>query len=173
MTEQPELVSATNPDRTREVLAWGEWNPGKRLLASIRCYHRHQKASPWHSLIRKLCVLRHRLWTAVCSSDLPLNCQIGGGLILPHPYGIVIHPAATIGPNCLIFQGVTLGTRESRGAPVIGGHVDIGAGAKILGSVKIGDHAVIGANAVVLIDVPSGATAVGIPAKILSRRSGV
>jgi serine O-acetyltransferase len=53
-----------------------------------------------------------------------------------------------------------------RGAPRIGGHVDIGAGAKILGAVAIGDHAKIGANAVVLNDVPSFATAVGIPARI-------
>ena len=52
---------------------------------------------------------------------------------------------------------------------VLGGHVDIGAGAKVLGGVTIGAHAVIGANAVVLCDVPAGATAVGIPARIVSR----
>jgi len=50
--------------------------------------------------------------------------------------------------------------------PMIGGHVDIGAGAKILGNVRIGDHASIGANAVVLKDVPAGKTAIGIPAVI-------
>lgn len=85
---------------------------------------------------------------------------------MPHPNGIVIHPAAVVGPNCLIFQQVTIGHR-AEGVPTIGGHVDIGAGAKILGPVTIGDHAIIGANAVVLIDVPSGATAVGIPASLL------
>jgi serine O-acetyltransferase len=53
--------------------------------------------------------------------------------------------------------------------PRIGGHVDIGAGAKIIGGVTIGDHARIGANAVVTRDVPAGATAVGNPAKILDR----
>ena len=53
------------------------------------------------------------------------------------------------------------------GCPVLGGHVDVGAGAKILGGVTIGDHAKIGANAVVLDDVPSGATAVGVPARIV------
>ncbi|MGB8295091.1 MAG: serine acetyltransferase, partial [Polyangia bacterium] len=55
------------------------------------------------------------------------------------------------------------------GVPVIGGHVDIGAGAKILGGVTIGNHARIGANAVVLTDVPAGAVAVGVPATIRSR----
>lgn len=82
---------------------------------------------------------------------------------MPHPNGIVIHPAATIGPNCMIFQQVTIGG----GAPVIHGHVDIGAGAKILGDVVVGQHAKIGANAVVLTDVPAFATAVGVPARIL------
>jgi serine O-acetyltransferase len=50
----------------------------------------------------------------------------------------------------------------------VGGHVDIGAGAKIIRPVSIGDHARIGANAVVLYDVPVGATVVGIPARIIS-----
>lgn len=87
-------------------------------------------------------------------------------MLLPHPNGIVIHAQAQIGPNCLIFQQVTIGTRSDGMLPVIGGHVDIGAGAKILGNVRIGDHACIGANAVVLNDVPAGQTAVGIPAVI-------
>jgi serine O-acetyltransferase len=86
---------------------------------------------------------------------------------MPHPNGIVIHPDAVIGPNCLIFQQVTIGLRDGPGAPHIGGHVDVGAGAKILGPVTIGNHAKIGANAVVLNDVPEGATAVGIPAKVI------
>jgi serine O-acetyltransferase len=90
-------------------------------------------------------------------------------LLLPHPNGVVIHPDAVIGPNCLIFQQVTIGTRDGSTPPVIGGHVDIGAGAKILGALSIGDHASIGANAVVIRDVPEGTTAVGIPAKIIDR----
>jgi len=86
---------------------------------------------------------------------------------MPHPNGIVIHSKARIGPNCLIFHQVTIGSREGEKAlPVIGGDVNIGAGAKILGNVRIGDHANIGANAVVLKDVPAGKTAVGIPAVV-------
>jgi serine O-acetyltransferase len=67
----------------------------------------------------------------------------------------------------LIFQQVTLGVGDN-GAPRIGGHVDIGTGAKVLGGVNVGDHAKIGANAVVLKDVPAFTTAVGIPARIIS-----
>jgi serine O-acetyltransferase len=88
-------------------------------------------------------------------------------LLIPHPNGIVIHPEARIGVNCLIFQQVTIGADGRQGEPEIGGHVDIGAGARILGPVRIGSHAKIGANAVVIADVPAGATAVGIPARIV------
>lgn len=103
-------------------------------------------------------------------ADIPLNCNIGGGLLIPHPNGIVIHPDAVIGPNCLIFQQVTIGMTHN-GVPTLGGHVDIGAGAKLLGCIHIGDHAVIGANAVVLQNVPEGAMAAGVPAQ-LKMKSG-
>jgi serine O-acetyltransferase len=82
----------------------------------------------------------------------------------------VIHPDSIIGVNCLIFQQVTIGAGGTvPGVPTIGGHVDVGAGARILGGVTIGNHARIGANAVVLQDVPEGATAVGVPARIIQR----
>jgi serine O-acetyltransferase len=161
MAEAAAAISATEPDWSRERLGPGEWNPGKRLLAAIRAYQRAR--SPFG---RKLAALRHRWWSAISGADIPLSCRIGGGLLMPHPNGIVLHPSATIGPNCLIFQQVTLGTAVDL-APQIGGHVDIGAGAKLLGPITVGDHALIGANAVVLADVPSGATAVGIPARIV------
>jgi len=124
------------------------------------------RAGWWAVIPRTLSILRHRYWSVVTGADIPLNCRLGGGLLLPHPNGIVIHPDAEIGPNCLLFQQVTVGMRDGK-APKIDGHVDIGAGAKIIGGVKIGRHAQIGANAVVLYDVPEGATAVGVPAKIV------
>lgn len=161
-------VSAEVPDWSREKKHIFSWHPSRALLASIRTYQRHAKSrNPLRVLVKKWAVLSHRFWSVVTGADIPLNCQIGGGLLLPHPNGIVIHPSAQIGPNCLIFQQVTIGTRSEERLPVIGGHVDIGAGAKILGNVRIGDHACIGANAVVLEDVPAGMTAVGIPAVIV------
>lgn len=167
-TEQP-AVSATVPDWGREQKTVFAWQPSRSLLASIRSYQRVAgSGKPWHTVLRKLAVLRHRFWSMVTGADIPLNCNIEGGLLLPHPNGIVIHPEAKIGPNCLIFQQVTLAVGRG-GAPRLAGHVDIGAGAKVLGSVHIGAHARIGANAVVTHDVPASATVVGAPARVVSR----
>ncbi len=155
-------ISALEPDWERERIdRW--WSPSKQLLKSIRDYQKWQKQSGLIGfLATRTNVIWHRFWCIVTGADIPLNCQLGGGLLLVHPNGIVIHPNATIGVNCLIFQQVTIVEGVK-----IGGHVDIGAGAKIIRPVSIGDHARIGANAVVVSDVPVGATAVGIPAKIL------
>lgn len=154
-------VSAEVPDWSREKKRFFSWDPSRALLASIRSYQYYAGSrNPLNVFAKKWAVLRHRFWSVVTGADIPLNCQIEGGLLLPHPNGIVIHPHVRIGPNCLIFQQVTIGVRnEANSLPVIGGHVDIGAGAKILGNVRIGDHARVGANAVVLKDVPAGKTA--------------
>src|SRR5713226_5864696 len=155
------LVSSEIADWTREKPRQF-WDPGRKLLLSIRRYqYWHQRRGIIAGILCKGLVLRHRFWSVITGADIPLTCQIGGGLLIPHPNGIVIHPDAAIGVNCLIFQQVTLGIRSGPGVPVIGGHVDIGAGAKILGPVRIGDHTRIGANAVVTKDVPSHTTAKG------------
>jgi serine O-acetyltransferase len=149
------------PDWSREApTRW--WDPSRRLLRSIR---RYQAAG---ALGRRWWALQHRFWSVVTGADIPLSAHLGGGLLMPHPNGIVIHPDAVIGANCLIFQQVTIGlVRASPEAPKIGAGVDIGAGARILGPVVVGDGAQIGANAVVLRDVPAGSTAVGAPARVL------
>jgi serine O-acetyltransferase len=155
-------VSATEPDWTREEpRQW--WDPARQLIQSLRRYQTWKKKGGILGFyFCKLSVLQHRFWSTVTGADIPLNCQIGGGFLLIHPNGVVIHPDATIGPNCLFLQQVTIVSSVK-----IGGHVDIGAGAKVIRPVTIGDHAKIGANAVVLCDVPPGATAVGVPARIV------
>lgn len=169
--ETQPIVSATEPDWSRERCQ-RFWDPGLRLLRAIRGYQRWDaKRPPWRWL-KGYWVLQHRFWGVVSGAEIPINTRIGGGLLLPHPNGIVIHPDVVIGPNCLILQQVTLGTGgRRRGVPRLGGHVDVGAGAKLLGGISVGDHARIGANAVVLDDVPEGATAVGVPARILHRQA--
>ena len=78
-----------------------------------------------------------------------------------------------MGERCSISHGVTIGVLGGHrpGVPRLGNDVYVGAGAKILGPVTIGDGAIIGANAVVLKDVPAGATAVGVPARIKRKRA--
>lgn len=161
------LVSATVPDWSRETPRSG-WDPPYALLGSIRDYQRAREA---RAILRaKWAVLRHRFWSVITGADIPLNSSIGGGLRIPHPNGIVIHPNAVIGPNCQLFQQVTIGDAGG-GVPTIGGHVDIGAGARIIGAVHVGDHARVGANAVVTCDVPADATVVGVPARIVGMGS--
>lgn len=168
-------VSAKVPDWSREERAPGAWDPGRSLLAAIRRYQRYRGLSgPVASAARRLAVLEHRFWSAVSGADIPLNAQIEGGLRLPHPSGLVIHPDVKIGPNCILFQQVTLGTGAvGSGVPTLGGGVEVGAGAKILGRVTIGDHAKIGANSVVVRDVPAGAVVVGVPAREIRREEKV
>jgi serine O-acetyltransferase len=157
-------VSAEEPDWSRETPR-RLWDPPRRLLASLRRYQKWKgRSGPIARAMTKVYVLQHMFWSVVTGSDIPLNCQLGGGLLILHATGIVVHPTASVGPNCLLFQGVTL-TEGVR----LGGHVDVGAGAKIIRPISIGDHARIGANAVVTADVPSRATAVGIPARVVTR----
>ena len=133
-------------------------------MRSIRLYQ--QASGPFAVLKKKFAVLRYRLWSVISGADIPLNCRIGGGLLIPHPNGIVIHPDAFIGTNCLIFQQVTIGS-NGRGVPTVGNHVDIGAGAKLIGPIVVGDHARIGANALVREDVPPFGTIVSNPGRLL------
>jgi len=161
-------ISATVPDWGREK-PQRFWDPGRKLLLTIRQYQFwNKKPGMISNIIRKVVVIRHRFWSVVTGCDIPLNCNIGGGLLITHPNGIVIHPKAEIGVNCLIFQQVTIGSRGGERLPIIEGHVDIGAGAKILGEVHIGRHSKVGANSVVIQDVPRDSVAVGIPAHVIS-----
>ena len=101
--------------------------------------------------------------------SLPYTVKVGRRVRIWHHSGIILH-ARSIGDETQIRQNTTMGiavTQRLTEIPTIGARVDIGCGACILGNVHIGDDAKIGANAVVLADVPAGATAVGIPARIV------
>ncbi|UFU14570.1 hypothetical protein LQK89_02405 [Curtobacterium sp. C1] len=92
--------------------------------------------------------------------------------MIHHFGGIIIHPRAEIGSDCVLRHGVTVGERVAGGpVPVIGDGVVFGAYVQVLGSVNVGDRALLGSMSVVLDDVPPGRTAVGIPARVLERRN--
>lgn len=169
--ERWNAISSERPDWGREK-SERYWEPGNRLIGAIRSYQFwRSRTGPLSFFMLYIAVLRHRWWSLATGADIPLNTTIGGGLLLTHPNGVVVHPDTIIGVNCLLFQQVTLGIGGKKpGAPVLGGHVDVGAGAKILGGVRIGNCVRIGANAVVLDDVPDNSTAVGIPARVIRHR---
>jgi serine O-acetyltransferase len=98
------------------------------------------------------------------------GATIGRRFFIDHGMGIVIGETAHIGDDCTLYHGVTLGgTSWNKGKrhPTLRRGVVIGAGAKLLGPIEIGEDARVGSNAVVVRDVPAGATAVGIPARII------
>ena len=98
------------------------------------------------------------------------GATIGQRFFIDHGMGVVIGETAEIGDDCTLYHGVTLGgTSWNKGKrhPTLGKGVVVGAGAKILGPIVVGDGARIGSNAVVVKEVPAGATAIGIPARII------
>ena len=107
---------------------------------------------------------------SVTGIEIHPGACIGKGLLIDHGMGVVIGETAVVGDNCTIYQGVTLGgTGKDTGKrhPTIGNNVMIGSGAKVLGPFTVGDGAKIAAGAVVLDAVPEGATAVGVPARMI------
>ncbi len=99
------------------------------------------------------------------------GAKIGKGLFIDHGMGVVIGETAEIGDNCTIYQNVTLGgTGKHHGKrhPTLGDNVLIGSGAKVLGPFRVGNGARVAAGAVVLDAVPDNATAVGVPARVVS-----
>jgi serine O-acetyltransferase len=99
------------------------------------------------------------------------GATIGRRVFIDHGMGIVIGETAVVGDDCTLYHGVTLGGtswKAGKRHPTLGRSVVIGAGAKILGPIEVGDGAKVGCNAVVVRAVPPGATAVGIPARIVT-----
>jgi serine O-acetyltransferase len=99
------------------------------------------------------------------------GATIGRRVFIDHGMGVVIGETAEIGDDCTLYHGVTLGGtswKAGKRHPTLERGVVIGAGAKVLGPLTVGTGAKIGSNAVVVRDVPAGATAVGIPARILT-----
>ena len=104
------------------------------------------------------------------------GAKIGERVFFDHAMGVVVGETAEIGDGCTIYQGVTLGGtslyKGEKRHPTLGRDVVVSAGAKVLGGFVVGDGAKIGSNAVVIKPVPAGATAVGIPARIIPSREG-
>jgi len=104
--------------------------------------------------------------------DIHPGATIGRRVFIDHGVGVVIGETAIIGEDVLIYQQVTLGgvsTTKGKRHPTLENNVVIGAGAKVLGNIIIGENSKVGANSVVIKNVPSDSTAVGIPARVITR----
>ena len=116
--------------------------------------------------LKPLAFILYRLNIFCSHAVIGRGAEFGDGLIILHTSGIVINSKVKAGKNLILEHGVTIGAEKNR-CPVLGDNVFVGAGAKIIGGVTIGSDVKIGANAVVTKDLPDGATAVGIPAKVI------
>jgi serine O-acetyltransferase len=166
-------------DRIREdVRAVFDRDPAARSAFEVVTCYPGFHALVWHRTVT------HRLWRWklrwlarwlahwgrwLTGIEIHPGATIGRRVFIDHGMGIVIGETAEIGDDSTLYHGVTLGgTSWNKGKrhPTLGRNVVIGAGAKILGPILVGDGAKVGSNAVVVRDVPPGATAVGIPARI-------
>src|SRR5471032_1184017 len=125
----------------------------------------------WGERLRWLARFVSHIGRWLTGIEIHPGAQIGRRFFIDHGMGVVIGETAEIGDDCTLYHGVTLGgTSWNHGKrhPTLGNGVVIGAGAKVLGPITVHDRAKIGSNAVVVRDVPPGATAVGIPARIIA-----
>lgn len=155
-----------------------ERDPAARSAAEVFFLYHGFRAVRYYRMANWL--YRHKMfflarWVSqhakfVTGTEIHPAATIGRGLFIDHGSGVVIGETAVIGDNCVLYQGVTLGgTGKDIGKrhPTLGNNVLVGAGAKVLGPFKVGDGAKIAAGAVVLNEVPPGATAVGVPARVV------
>ncbi|WP_131111326.1 serine O-acetyltransferase [Sulfuricystis thermophila] len=124
----------------------------------------------WHHGLRWLARFTSHFTRFLTGIEIHPGATIGRRVFIDHGMGVVIGETAVIGDDCTLYHGVTLGgTSWNKGKrhPTLEKGVVIGAGAKVLGPITVGAGAKIGSNAVVVREVPAGATAVGIPARII------
>ena len=141
--------------------------PGLHALV----WHRSIAHPLWRARLRWLARWMAHWGRWLTGIEIHPGATIGRRVFIDHGMGIVVGETAVIGDDCTLYHGVTLGGtswKKGKRHPTLGRGVVIGAGAKVLGPVEIGDGAKIGSNAVVVRDVPAEATAVGIPARIVS-----
>ena len=139
--------------------------PGFHAMLSHRLAH-----CLWKARVRWIARFVSHVSRWLTGIEIHPGATIGRRFFIDHGMGVVIGETADIGDDCTLYHGVTLGgTSWNKGKrhPTLGNGVVVGAGAKILGPISIGAGARIGSNAVVVKEVPAGATAIGIPARII------
>jgi serine O-acetyltransferase len=164
------------PAVVEALLQRGFW----AVMAYRVCHHaRYRRRS---RLLSMLSSIFHLAVVMATATEISPDAHIGAGLWIPHGGYIVIGPVR-MGAHCEIFQGVTLGSREStipraetagkptaRTVPTLGDRIWVGPGAVIADRITVGDDATVGANSLVVRDVPPRGVVLGVPARLISRR---
>lgn len=120
-------------------------NPSLQAVLLLRIANRTPRPLQW--IVRQLLITKHGMdWTG--------RFEIGPGLVLPHPTGIMLGPGITIGAGVMLAHNVSIGADAYGRGPCIGDRVHVYPGAVIIGGVTVGEGTVIGANSFVAEDIP-------------------
>jgi serine O-acetyltransferase len=163
MNEDVDAAVARDPATTSR-LEMALASPGLHAVWAHRVSH-----AIWQRGGRLPARLLSQASRAVTGIEIHPGAQIGRRLFIDHGMGVVIGETSQIGDDVMMYHAVTLGGRTNspvKRHPTVESGAVLGTGARVLGPVTIGAEAQVGANAVVVKDVPAGATAVGVPAKI-------
>lgn len=187
LTRSPSAGAELHVATTNEPSLWQQWRSdfsahgsrwGAQGFWAMAVYRfgrwRYGVRPVWlRKLFSALYHLLFKLVQILTGIELPCEVPVGPGFVIDHFGGIVVSGYSHFGSHCRIRTGVVIGIARvgETQAPQFGDHVDIGAGAKIIGPITVGSHVSIGANAVVLTDVPDHHIAVGVPAVIKPRKA--
>ncbi len=142
--------------------------PGVWAIANYRIAHKLYMKG-WRRVARFIMGINQ----IITNIDIHPACKIGRRVFIDHGFGVVIGETAEVGDDVLIYQQVTLGgvslEKGAKRHPTLKNGVVVGGGAKVLGDITIGENSKIGANSVVIKDVPDESTAIGIPAKVVTK----
>lgn len=124
---------------------------------------------PWSAALGLLHWLLRQPWRLFLHVELPPTARIGGGLLLVHPYNVLIGADVQLGEGCMVFHEVTVGMGPTPGMPRIGRDVVLFVGARVLGGIELGDAAEIGANCVVTRSVPAASVVAPTPGQVIPK----
>jgi len=149
--------------------------PGFHALQFYRLAH-----AAWEARLKLVGRLISHIGRLLTGIEIHPGARIGERLFIDHGMGVVIGETAEIGDDVTLYHGVTLGgispavdsgaQIDQKRHPTIGDGVIVGSGAQVLGPITVGARARVGANAVVVKGVPSGATVIGIPGRVVGKR---
>ncbi len=169
---------------TQEIKSIFERDPAARnTFEVVLCYPGFQAVLiyrlsnvMWRAKLKLIARITANIGRIITGIEIHPAAKIGKKLFIDHGIGVVIGETATIGDNCTLYHGVTLGGvswEKGKRHPTLGNNVIVGAGAKILGPITLEDGSKVGSNAVVLESVPMNTTVVGIPARTANEYSNV